>query len=277
MDISPSLQSPTSADLYLNLLKKAISASLYDESSWVLDNTTEQRTGSWRRRFASCFLLPDEVILQKRAYDPQSRAEGLDWPWFGYSMIGHLRLDNVRFCVESVLRHAVPGDFMECGAWRGGAAMFMRGILKAYGVGDRQVWVADSFEGLPKPKNTEDGWDLTNLDYLKVSLEQVQANFARFDLLDDQVRFLKGWFNETLPTAPVEKLAVLRLDGDMYHSTMDTLQAMYPKVSRGGFVIVDDYHSWPACKQAVDDYLQQNGLTPEIQRIDWAGVFWQVE
>lgn len=277
MVMPSNLQSPSTADLYLNLLKQAITASLYDESSWVLDNTTEHRTGSWRRRLAERFLLPDEVILQRRAHEPQSRAQGLDWPWFGYSMIGHLRLDNVRFCVESAVQRGVPGDVMECGAWRGGAAMFMRGILKAYGIADRQVWVADSFEGLPKPKDATDGWDLTDLDYLKVSLEQVQANFARFDLLDAQVRFLKGWFSDTLPTAPVDQLAVLRLDGDMYSSTTDTLRAMYPKVSQGGFVIVDDYHSWPACKQAVDDYLQEHGLTPDIQRIDWAGVFWQVE
>jgi O-methyltransferase len=85
---------------------------------------------------------------------------------------------------------------------------------------------------------------------LAVSLEQVKANFDRYGLLDDQVRFLKGWFRDTLPVAPIERLAVLRLDGDMYESPMDTLVNLYPKLSEGGYVIVDDYGAIPACRQA---------------------------
>lgn len=264
--------------LYLALMIKAITASLYDESAWVVDNTNDvDKRSAWQKFLIRYFQKRSQILVTKRAFEADSRAQGLDWPWFGFSMIGHRRLENVQFCVESVLNNQIEGDLVECGAWRGGATIFMRSILKAYGIEDRLVWVADSFEGLPKPKNDHDGWDLTNLDYLKVSLEQVQANFARFDLLDDQVRFLKGWFADTLPDAPIDRIAVLRLDGDMYHSTMDTLVSLYPKVSPGGFVIVDDYHSWPACKQAVDDYLAQHGLKPVIQDIDWAGVFWQVE
>jgi len=89
------------------------------------------------------------------------------------------------------------------------------------------------------------------------------------------VRFLKGWFRDTLPAAPIERLAVLRLDGDMYQSTMDTLVNLYPKVSQGGYVIVDDYGAIPACRQAVNDYRAANGITEEIRDIDWTGIFWQ--
>lgn len=84
--------------------------------------------------------------------------------------------------------------------------------------------------------------------YSRHSLEEVQENFRRYNLLDDQVQFLKGWFCDTLPTAPIEKLAVLRLDGDLYESIMDGLNALYDKVSPGGFIIVDDYGDFEPCR-----------------------------
>jgi len=110
---------------------------------------------------------------------------------------------------------------------------------------------------------------------LGISLEQVKANFARYGLLDEQVRFLEGWFKDTLPTAPIEQLAILRLDGDMYSSTTDALQSLYAKLSPGGFLIVDDYGSTPPCRQAVDDFRIKHQIIEPIQKIDWTGVFWQ--
>ncbi len=190
-------------------------------------------------------------------------------------MAGHRRIENVQHCIENVITNGVPGDFIETGVWRGGMTIFMRGVLKAYGITDRTVWVADSFEGLPAPANEADGWDLSDVRYLKVSLEQVQENFRKFGLLDEHVKFLKGWFKDTLPVAPITRLAILRLDGDMYSSTMDALRSLYDKVSSGGYVIVDDYHSWPSCKQAVTDFLAEKKLSPIIQTIDWTGAFWQ--
>jgi hypothetical protein len=118
--------------------------------------------------------------------------------------------------------------------------------------------------------------DMSDITYLAVSLEQVKANFQRFDLLDDQVKFLKGWFCDTLPTAPIERIAVLRMDGDMYTSTMDALTNLYQKVSPGGYVIVDDYNSWPACKSAVDEYRRDHGVTADLVKIDPHAVYWRV-
>jgi O-methyltransferase len=152
----------------------------------------------------------------------------------------------------------------------------MRAILKVHGVTDRTVWVADSFEGLPSPASDTDGTDLSEVEYLKASLERVKANFERFGLLDDQVQFLKGWFCNTLPHAPIERLAILRLDGDLYSSTMESLRNLYHRVSPGGYVIVDDYYSWASCRRAVTDFLQENQIDAQIQTIDWAGVYWQV-
>jgi O-methyltransferase len=102
------------------------------------------------------------------------------------------------------------------------------------------------------------------------------ANFERYGLLDQQVRFLEGWFKDTLPNAPIARLAVLRLDGDMYEATMQALDALCAKVSPGGFVIIDDYHEVPACRQAVDDFRTAHGLDHEILEIDGSGVYWRL-
>jgi O-methyltransferase len=193
-------------------------------------------------------------------------------------MIGLRRLNNLQFCMERVIADEIPGDVIECGVWRGGAAIFMRAVLAARGDNSRRVWVADSFQGLPKPdpKHPADrGDEHWTKDALAVSHEEVKRNFSRYNLLDQQVRFLPGWFNETLPTAPIERLSVLRADGDMYGSTTDILTSLYPKLSVGGFAIIDDYGAVPACRAAVEDYRAEHGISEPIERIDWTGVFWQ--
>jgi hypothetical protein len=199
-------------------------------------------------------------------------------------MIGHKRLDNIRQCVTSVLEDNVPGDLIEAGVWRGGAAILMRAVLAAHGVSDRSVWLADSFEGLPAPdpgKYPGDrGLDLSGARGLAVGVERVKENFARYGLLDDKVRFLVGWFKDTLPTAPVEQLALVRLDGDLYESTMDAITALYPKLSVGGYLIVDDYGNRmfaTACRQAIIDYRAMHDITEPIQEIDWTGAYWRRE
>ncbi len=108
-----------------------------------------------------------------------------------------------------------------------------------------------------------------------MSEEEVRANFERYGLLDEQVRFLKGFFQDTLADAPIEQLAVVRLDGDMYESTIVALDALYPKLSVGGYLIVDDWGAVPGCRQAVEDYRRDHGITEPIVEIDWTGVYWQ--
>ncbi|MCZ4408270.1 class I SAM-dependent methyltransferase [Cryomorphaceae bacterium 1068] len=206
------------------------------------------------------------------------RENGLGWPINGYSMIGTKRLNNIQYCIESVVKNDVQGDFIETGVWRGGACIFAKTLFDIYEQ-DRNVWVADSFEGLPKP-NVEEypedaGDDLYSLEQLRISKEQVEENFRKFDLLDDKVKFLKGWFKDTLPDAPIDKLAIMRLDGDMYESTMDGLVNLYYKLSPGGFVIIDDYGVIPACKKAVHDFREKHGITEELINIDDSGYYWQ--
>jgi O-methyltransferase len=181
--------------------------------------------------------------------------------------------------VTQVLADGVPGDLLEAGTWRGGAAILMRAVLEAMGDTDRTVWVADSFQGVPPPDPARYPADRGDThwtwDDLAVPLEEVRANFAKYGLLDDRVRFLEGWFKDTLPTAPIERLAVLRVDGDLYESTLDALEPLYPKVAAGGFVIVDDYGCVPACKLAVDEFRERHNITAPLEQIDWTGVLWR--
>ena len=214
-----------------------------------------------------------------RRIDPAERDEGRNFTSEGETMIGVRRLDSLQQCVVDVLCQGVPGDLIETGVWRGGASILMRAVLHAYGITDRTVWVADSFQGLPKPdpvRYPADAGDaLWKASALAVPLDEVKANFEAYGLLDEQVRFLVGWFSDTLPTAPIDRLAVLRLDGDLYQSTMDALTALYPRLSVGGYVIVDDYGAMESCRSAVDDFRAERAITDDIERIDWTGAFWR--
>jgi hypothetical protein len=224
-------------------------------------------------------VIKDESMAPgQKGYDEARRELGRDWPKIALTMIGKARMRNLRDAVETVLSDGVPGDLLEAGVWRGGACIYMRGILKAHGVTDRVVWVADSFAGLPPPNPQQYPADKDDRHHtftpLVVPLREVRENFANFGLLDEQVRFLKGWFKTALPRARVERLALLRLDGDMYESTIQTLNAMYRKLSPGGFVIVDDY-VLPGCKKAVDDFRAQHHIRSQLEEIDGAATYWR--
>ncbi|MCU1601843.1 MAG: macrocin-O-methyltransferase [Frankiales bacterium] len=266
---------PDAASLYLDLLQRALTRTGFDDEVVAPFTSAALKHRVARRLLAGSGA---EAVVRHRP-DPRAREVGADLPSSAETMVGEKRLDNLRFCVETVIRDGVPGDLVETGVWRGGASIFLRGLLAAHGVTDRVVWVADSFEGLPRPDAerypADEGDDHWTRPELAISLEQVQANFARYGLLDDQVRFLKGWFKDTLATAPIDTLAVARLDGDLYESTTDALVALWPKVSVGGFVIIDDYGAIEACKAATDDFRAAHGIADELVQIDWTGWFWR--
>ncbi len=220
------------------------------------------------------------MFVRVRPFDEQKRNLGLDWPAQAETMIGMRRLTSLQSCVETVLSDDIPGDLVECGVWRGGACILMRAVLAAYGDEKRCVWMADSFAGVPAPDPENYGADKSirldlNADVLAVSEAEVKANFARYGLLDERVRIIAGWFKDTLPSAPIEQIALLRLDGDLYESTIQALDALYPRLSAGGFCIVDDYHNISACSQAVSDYRKKYQIASEIEDIDGSGIFWR--
>ena len=208
------------------------------------------------------------------------RLEGLDWPAVAHSMTGYKRLQNLTDCVIDVLRNGVEGDLIETGVWRGGSCILMQGLIKAAGETDRRVFVADSFEGLPPPDEEKYPADQGDKLFMRtaqlgVSLEAVKENFAAYDLLDPNVVFLKGWFKDTLPDLDADKFAIVRLDGDMYESTIQALDALYPKLSPGGYLIVDDFGAVEGCRKAITDYRKDHKIDDEIVKIDSTGVYWQ--
>ena len=271
-------------ELYLDLIKRSLTGALAEDNDTVLggarvspDASAVKRAGHAVGRFASRFNVE---IAYKHHYLPELREAGRDWPSRAESMIGLRRMDNLQQCIAQIIADDVPGDFIETGVWRGGACIFMRANLKAWGDTERKVWVADSFEGLPPPDAArypaDAGDTLHKQTGLGVGADQVRHNFERYGLLDDRVEFLVGWFKDTLPTAPVEQLSLMRLDGDMYESTIQAIEALYPKLSPGGFCIVDDFGSHASqAGQAIHDYRKANDIDEEIIEIDPFGAYWR--
>lgn len=235
--------------LYLDLLKRTLTGMVYEDPPFQ---------APW---------------LARDGYQQDVRATGFDYPQHAPCMIGLRRLGNVQECVEQVLADGVPGDLAECGVWRGGTCIFMRALLKLRDVTDRLTWVIDSFQGLPPREAAEEGWTLPAHAALAVPLDEVRRNFALYGMLDDQVQFVPGWFSESLP-GPVGTLAVLRLDGDLYRSQLDVLTHLYPLLSPGGYVIIDDSHL-PGCARAVREYREAHDITESVCQVDDYAVCWR--
>ena len=246
-----------SADLYLDLLKRSLTNTIFENEPDIDDDEFR-----FTMNFANHYMRSDAV-----------------------SMLPLARMDNIRKSLESILRDGIPGDVIETGVWRGGATIYMRGVLKAHSVSDRLVWVADSFEGLPAPDpdqfpleaKAQAGPVIKKAYNFAASLEEVQRNFAAYGLLDDQVKFLKGWFKDTLPTAPIGKLSLMRLDGDFYESTRDGLNNLYDRLAVGGFVIIDDYgeDTWTYCRKAVDEFRSERQIEDPLIVVDSRCAYWR--
>ncbi len=245
--------------LYLDLLKKSLTNTLY-----AVEPDTNQES---EMRFVHSFI--------------QHYIKGP-----AVSMLPLARFDNLQSCIANVVAANVPGNLIETGVWRGGASIFMRAMLKALGITDRIVWVANSFEGLPEPDadrfpveaKTHQGAVMTKVyNHFAAGLDEVRANFMAYGVLDEQVRFLKGWFKDTLPTAPIGALAIMRLDGDYYESTMDALTNLYDKLSVGGYAIIDDYgeDTWTYCRKAVDEFRYEHGIKEPMIQVNSKCFFWQ--
>jgi O-methyltransferase len=265
--------------LFVDLLSACVSRSAFGPG-WR--RVTFRKRSPLRALFAPLAkVLASKKIemFQRVDADPRLREEGRDIPADADTMLGQARLRHLARCCIDAVRDGIPGDFIETGVWRGGACILMKGVLAAAGDAERRVFVADSFEGLPPPdpaKYPADAGDLHYIeDDLRVTREEVEERFRRYGLLDDRVVFLKGWFKDTLPTAPTERLAVARLDGDMYESTMDALRALYPRLSPGGWLIVDDYGAVEGCRRAVEDYRREHRIVEPLEEVDWTCVAWR--
>jgi O-methyltransferase len=176
--------------------------------------------------------------------------------------------------VDELLKAGVDGAFVECGVWRGGAAFVIADRLRR-AKSDRLVWMVDSFEGLPAPTKADgsaalayakDTANPAYYDNCSASIEEVEASAKRLKLTD-QVKLVKGWFDDTLPDTreKIGPIAMLRIDADWYQSVRCCLDQLYEQVSPGGLVILDDYYTWDGCTLAVHDFLSERQLPLRIR------------
>jgi hypothetical protein len=269
-------------DRYLSLLKRALGNLLYPEMELQiahLEAGADGLSGAELHRFQRDIAekQPDgfaQLMAGKR--------QGTGPLRYAHTMIGLFRLSNIERCAEQVIAEAIPGDFLEAGVCKGGAAIFMRGLQIAHGAGDRKTFVVDSFEGVPPSDQARDAdyglhLEEARLPWLACDAETVRDHFARYDLLDSNVELVKGWLAESLPGAAIGPLALLRIDVDLYSSTLECLELLYDKVVEGGFVIVDDYGFLECCRDAVDEFRSRRGVSEPIRWVDGSGIYWRKE
>lgn len=267
-------------EMYLSLMRKALTRYGMERYTSVVDAVPYGRPFSWKgrvvKRVNTLFEPVGLQIAQPYVQNLDDRAVGRDWPINAETMVGLRRLEQLSSAMHTVMAEGVEGDFLEAGVWRGGASIYMAAFNKVYRL-NRTIVAADSFEGLPAPDNNQpvdadSTWH--EFPYLCVSLNEVRSNFESYGLLDDRVQFLSGFFSDSMKRLTSKKLAILRLDGDMYDSTRDVLEIAYDRVATGGFIIVDDY-SLKGAQLAVRDFLAARGIEVEYQKIDQDSVFWR--
>jgi O-methyltransferase len=224
-------------------------------------------------------LRKGHKILRALPFDESLRDGGRDWTFAGDTMTGRKRLDNVHALLKDVIENKVAGDYIETGVWRGGSSVLAKAVLETLDPNSNRIsYVCDSFSGLPpgekKLAKGDVGWD--NIPYLEVPSDVVANNFIKYGLLDSNVIFAKGFFNDTMPllAEKITSLSIMRLDGDMYESTVDVLYHLYNKLSIGGYVIMDDWFRFPS-KIACEDFFAAHGIKPEIIPIDDLSAYWK--
>lgn len=215
---------------------------------------------------------PFEKFQAASHYDLQQSQWKIDPLSRPASLLTKGQLDLIEKVIATLHQRRVPGDLLEAGIWRGGAIILMRAVLAAYGISDRRVFAADSFAGIPKNvRARNDPVDLWK-DRWVAPLDEVKRNIDRFGLLDDRIRFLVGFFDDSLKTVAGERFAMIRLDSDSYDSVETSLEYLYPLLSKGGVVIIDDWHLH-GCKAAVNDYRARHGIDDAIYVFD-GNAYW---
>jgi len=198
-----------------------------------------------------------------------------------FTMTSNERIMALCESVRYVVKHSVPGDIVECGVWKGGSMMAAALVLMSLGE-ERKLCLFDTFEGMPPPTTVDvdyigepaaelmDRLDRENTGILG-TLQEVRHNLSLTGYPDHHVSYIKGKVEDTIPANAPEQIALLRLDTDWYESTYHELQHLFPRISVGGVLILDDYGHWAGARKAVDQYIEENKLKLLLQRIDYTG------
>jgi hypothetical protein len=262
---------------YLDLLKRSLVNLLYPEHelrlSFLLKGEYSKDPVTRGR------ALRDIRNSQAKEYAKLIHDKHYGYPTiYAHTLVGLRRLNNLEYCARRIFADKIPGDFFEAGVCQGGAMIFLRALQVAFNQEQRLTWGADSFRGLPAPETEQDtGLDFTEsrFPWLAISEDTVRQHFQNYDLLSDQVKFVPGWFEDSLTGLQTGALSLLRLDADLYKSTREVLHNLYDSVSPGGYIVVDDYGSFKPCRQAIDEFRRERNITDPLRWIDWTGVFWR--
>jgi O-methyltransferase len=202
-----------------------------------------------------------------------------------HTMTSRERIFSVVDSVHYITRRNIPGSIVECGVWRGGSSMAMALTLKSLGVHDRDLYLFDTFEGMPRPLDVDvdmlgnsatEIWKDTQLgedssDFCRATLPDVKAAMASTGYDKQKVHFHQGKVELTIPAAAPDQIALLRLDTDWYESTRHELEHLYPRLSPGGILIIDDYGHWSGARKATDEYIEKYAPSLFLARIDYTG------
>lgn len=240
---------------FLLLVENAVTGSLYDELGACVGGG---------RMCEAATAVPFQASL---------RENGNDWPLVGHTMVGHVRLRNVKDLLHDVIAKKVPGDFAELGVWRGGTCLYAKALIDTHLHGQqRSVYLFDAFQTIATYGSAVSA-------YLSVSEAAVLHNFDKYNLMDDRVKIVKGMFKDTVPKFAAEnqdvKFAVLRLDGNYYDSYQDCFYYLYEKLQVGGYLIMDDIMSHQAVRAAWEDFQKDQGFQEQLHTIDVHGAYFK--
>lgn len=187
---------------------------------------------------------------------------------------GPVRVDALITAVKHVVEENIPGDFVECGVWKGGSIMAMALTLIELGA-ERDIWLYDTFAGMPPPqgidgKKAARRWAETREDnnWCLCPIEEVKENVYSTGYPRGRFRFVKGMVEDIIPMTAPEKIALLRLDTDWYSSTLHELIHLYPRLSLGGVLLIDDYGHYRGARKATDRFIADHAPDLVLQYVD---------
>ncbi len=192
-----------------------------------------------------------------------------------FTLTGPLRTVSLMRSLEYLVRQQIPGDIVECGVWKGGSMMAAALTLLRLKE-KRQLWLFDTFQGMSEP--TAEDVSVCNIsaeedykgNYLRIGLEQVRSAVLSTGYPEGQIRFVEGKVEDTIPAQIPEQIALLRLDTDWYESTHHELVHLFPRLVRGGVLIIDDYGHWQGARKASDEYFAANNIAILLNRVDFS-------
>lgn len=196
-----------------------------------------------------------------------------------FTMTSEERLVSLSRSIEYIVENRIDGDIVECGVWRGGSMMLAANKLSKLNSFEKRIFLFDTFEGMPPPGAEDIAWNSTSAKnkFPKVdkwcysTLDEVKNNLSKVNYPENNIFYIEGRVEDTLPHPSINRISLLRLDTDWYNSTKHELECLYDKVVFGGIIIIDDYGHWQGAKKAVDEFIKRKQLKLYLNRIDYTG------